>query len=295
MITPPSANTLLRVASLRTFLILGRVSNLPTLWSNCLAGWWLGGGANSELLPFLFAGVTLLYLGGMFLNDAFDVEFDRQHREERPIPSGRIPLATVWRSGFALLASGAGLLFWCGTLTGGLGVGLALCIILYDAIHKVVTFSPVLMGICRCFVYLVAALTVTLGVTGWAIWCGLALGVYVVGLSFIARRESVRGPLPRWPVALLATPVVLALLMNVGDFRQASALLSLVLVLWIVRCLRQTFWTNAPSVPRTISGLLAGIVFVDWLAMADAPHKMGFALITLFAGALVFQRLAPAT
>ena len=247
------------------------------------------------MLPFLFAGVTLLYLGGMFLNDAFDVEFDRQHREERPIPSGRISLAPVWRAGFALLAGGAGLLFWCGPITGGLGLGLALSIILYDAIHKVIAFSPVLMGICRCFVYLIAASMATLGVTGWAIWCGLALGVYVAGLSFIARRESVRGPLPRWPVALLGAPVVLALLMNVGDFRQAAALLSLVLVLWIVRCLRRTFRTNAPNVPLTISGLLAGIVFVDWLAMADAPHKMGFALITLFAGALVFQRLAPAT
>ena len=285
----------MRVASLRTLLILGRVSNLPTLWSNCLAGWWLGGGGNSERLPFLFAGVTLLYLGGMFLNDAFDVEFDRQHREERPIPSGQISLAIVWRSGFALLVAGAGLLFWCGTLAGGLGVGLALGIMLYDAIHKAITFSPVLMGICRCLVYLVAAATAALGVTGWAIWCGLALGLYVVGLSFIARRESVRGPLPRWPVALLGAPVVLALLMNVGDFRQAAALLSLVLALWVVRCLRRTFWTNAPNVPLTISGLLAGIVFVDWLAIADAPHKMGSAFIALFAGALVFQRVAPAT
>ena len=71
---------------LRTLLILGRVSNLPTVWSNCLAGWWLGGGGNTGKLPFLFAGTTLLYIGGMYLNDAFDVEFDRQHRKERPIP-----------------------------------------------------------------------------------------------------------------------------------------------------------------------------------------------------------------
>src|ERR1043166_9840735 len=73
---------------LRTFLILGRVSNLPTVWSNCLAGWWLGGGGEVGNLPFLFIGATLLYLGGMFLNDACDAEFDRQHRRERPFPSG---------------------------------------------------------------------------------------------------------------------------------------------------------------------------------------------------------------
>ena len=28
----------------RAWLVLSRGSNLPTVWSNCLAGWWLGGG-----------------------------------------------------------------------------------------------------------------------------------------------------------------------------------------------------------------------------------------------------------
>src|SRR5213594_1545943 len=30
----------------RTLLILGRASNVPTVWSNCLAGWLLGGGGS---------------------------------------------------------------------------------------------------------------------------------------------------------------------------------------------------------------------------------------------------------
>ena len=70
---------------LRALLVLGRVSNLPTVWSNCLAGWLLGGGGNSALkFAALCAGTTCLYIGGMFLNDAFDADFDRQHRQERP-------------------------------------------------------------------------------------------------------------------------------------------------------------------------------------------------------------------
>ena len=74
----------------RTLVIVGRMSNLPTVWSNCLAGWWLGGHENSANLPLCFLGVSALYLGGMFLNDAFDADFDRQHRPERSIPSGAI-------------------------------------------------------------------------------------------------------------------------------------------------------------------------------------------------------------
>src|SRR5229473_4560703 len=114
-----------KFGNIRALLILGRVSNLPTVWSNCLAGWWLGGAGHFEKLPFLFAGATLLYVAGMFLNDAFDVGFDRRHRPERPIPSGAISLKSVWRWGFAFLASGAASLLWLGPVIGGLGLVLA--------------------------------------------------------------------------------------------------------------------------------------------------------------------------
>src|SRR5438309_11599208 len=93
--------------TIRPLLVLGRVSNLPTVWSNCLAGWWLGGAGRTEALPFLLIGTSLIYIGGMFLNDAFDVDFDRQHRQERPIPSGQIALDAVWRWGLGGLAVGA--------------------------------------------------------------------------------------------------------------------------------------------------------------------------------------------
>ena len=85
------------LSKLRTLLVLGRVSNLPTVWSNCLAGWLLGGGGEWPRFAVLGGGATLLYEGGMFLNDAFDADFDAQHRRERPIPSGAISPGSVWR------------------------------------------------------------------------------------------------------------------------------------------------------------------------------------------------------
>lgn len=280
---------------LRALLILGRVSNLPTVWSNCLAGWLLGGGGNPAKLPFLFLGVTLLYLGGMFLNDAFDTEFDRQHRKERPIPSGAITPQLVWRGGFGMLLLGNALLFVTGPTPGILGAVLALNILLYDAVHKAFTFSPIIMGGCRVFVYLIAAATGESGVTGYAAWSGLALGAYVVGLSFVARRESLRSRPPYWPVALLAVPLALALLMNAGAYRDSALLVALILVLWVLRALRTTYWTQMPNVGRTVSALLAGIVFVDWLAIAHAPRELAAAFIALFVAAILCQRYVPAT
>ncbi len=279
---------------LRTLLVLGRVSNLPTVWSNCLAGWWLGGHASTKNLPFLFVGVTLLYVGGMYLNDAFDANFDRQRRKERPIPRDVISTAMVAKLGLLWIILGLASLFWIGNTTGLLGVALVFCIVLYDAVHKLIAFSPLLMGACRFFVYPVAA-SIGAGVTGWSIWCGLALGLYVVGLSFLARRESARGPIQYWPLIFLPAPIVLAFLMNTGDYRKSAALLSLVLLLWVLRCLRTILWTLDRQIGRTVSGLLAGIVFVDWLAVADAPRNFGLVFLALFGLAILFQRFVPAT
>jgi hypothetical protein len=101
------------------FLELGRVSNLPTVWSNVLAGMVLSGGwlAPGALLAVL-AGASAIYVGGMFLNDAFDAEIDARERPERPIPSGRIARRAVFAIGFAQLAGGV-LLFAAVSLAGG--------------------------------------------------------------------------------------------------------------------------------------------------------------------------------
>jgi len=281
---------------LRTLVILGRVSNLPTVWSNCLAGWWLGGGENFANLPWLFFGVSALYIGGMYLNDAFDVDFDRQHRPERPIPSGAISLPVVWGWGLAWLGLGALSLIFIGKVTGALALVLILCIIIYDATHKVITASPWLMGACRFWIYVIAGSTASWGVNGWPIWCGVALALYVAGLSHMARLESSRAAIPRWPLVLLVVPVFLALLMDTGENRVPALLLSLILVLWIARCVRPMFQGGQVNVGRIVSGLLAGIVFVDWLAVAPGcPPALNAVFLILFGATLGLQRFVPAT
>lgn len=286
-----------RSPSLRTFLVLGRVSNLPTVWSNCLAGWWLGGGWNYPQLPFLFVAVTLLYVGGMFLNDAFDAEFDRQHRKERPIPSGAISSKLVWKLGVLWLVLGEICLLILGPVSGSLGLTLTVCILLYDAVHKLFTFSPILMGACRSLVYVVAASAGVQGVTGWSVWCGMALGTYVVGLSGLARQESIRASAPRWPLWLLAFPILLSLIINDRFFRGGAVIRCVVLALWILYCLHSTFWRRDVQIGRTVSGLLAGIVIVDWLATmnTNTPPELALIFLFLFLIAKLSQRFAPAT
>ncbi len=283
-------------ATLRTLLVLGRVSNLPTVWSNCLAGWWLSGGGNFWKLPFLLLGISALYTGGMFLNDAFDEEFDRQRRAERPIPSGKISAQLVWRLGFGQLALGIFLLLFLGKLAPALAFVLAIFILIYDALHKVITASPWWMGACRFWVYVIAGTTGIYGLNGWPIFCGAALALYVVGLSYVARRESFRGPVPYWPLLLLAAPVLLALAMNTGGFRWRAIWISVVLILWVGRSVRTIFLGGGGNVGLIVANLLAGIVFVDWIAIApDCSRWMSLMLLALFGLTKWLQKFVPAT
>lgn len=187
----------------RTLLDLGRVSNLPTVWTNVLAGAVLSGASlKAPTLLLLGAAASLLYSGGMFLNDGFDRHFDARLRSERPIPSGRASAAGVFGTGFGLLAAGvvlAGVASWLrgSTLEAGpsewgavaAAGSLAGLIVFYDAFHKGNPLSAVIMGLCRAALYVLAA--VTLGRLGGAVVGGaLLLLVYVVGLTVIARREA---------------------------------------------------------------------------------------------------------
>lgn len=178
-------------------LALGRVSNLPTVWTNVIAGAVLAGGATTAS-PLLSSMVLLsaFYVGGMYLNDAFDAPVDRVERPERPIPAGAISVERVLRIGFALLGSGVvglGMLAWIGDArwTAPIaGMLLALAIVAYDLRHKGFRFGPLVMALCRALVYVTAGLA-----TGGAIAPSLLIGAgllfaYVAVLTQMAKSRG---------------------------------------------------------------------------------------------------------
>jgi 4-hydroxybenzoate polyprenyltransferase len=280
----------------RTLLTLGRVSNLPTVWSNCIAGWWLSGGGNFWKLSLLLTGISALYTGGMFLNDAFDAEFDRQRRPSRPIPSGAISVEAVWTFSWVFLGFGILCLVILGKIAAIATVLLVASIVFYNVTHKVFTASPWLMGLCRFWIYVIAGTTGMDGLNGGPIWCGVVLAFYVVGLSYAAKRESVRETIPFGPFVFLAAPIALAMVMNAGTNRIPELWISLVLVLWVTRCARTIFFGGEIAVSRIVSGLLAGIIFVDWLAVASlCPTALSATFLILFGVTLLSQRFIPAT
>lgn len=281
---------------LQTLLTLSRAASLPTVWSNCLAGWWLGGGGNYWKLPFLLLGVSALHSGGMFLNDAFDRDYDRRQRRDRPIPTGKISAALVWKLGLGQLVAGIFLLVFCSQVSAGAAIVLAGCILLYNFSHLFFTAAPWLLGGCRLWIYVIAAAAGQDGLNGWAIYGGAALAIYVAGAGYVTRRGTFRAVIPHWPLALLAAPVILALLLNGGGFRWPAIGLAGLLAAWLAYAVKSIFTRDGTNEGWVSSNLLAGIVIVDWLAVAPQIHWWSGLLVfpALFGAALWLPRLLPA-
>jgi 4-hydroxybenzoate polyprenyltransferase len=193
-----------------TALRLGRVSNLPTVWTNVAAGMALTGARTlpAGLLALLGLSVSLLYIGGMYLNDAFDARWDADHRPERPIPAGEVRARTVFAAGFAML--GAGVLLVAAGIRGGQhplipALALAALILLYDVSHKGNPLAPVIMALCRVAVYVLAARALTAAPLPGVFYLGAgALLLYLVFLSTLARKETLHPRLPKMIGTLVA-------------------------------------------------------------------------------------------
>lgn len=277
------------------WLTLTRVANLPTVWSNCLAAILIGGGTDLASLVWTWLGASLLYAGGMALNDYFDRDFDLRFRPARPIPSGHISPAAAWYGGLGLLAAGVLVLDMLAHARLGLSLTLVALVFVYNLVHKLTALAPLLMAACRLTLYLVSASASFHGITGLVVWSGIALAVYVTGLSYVARQEVTRGPLDWWPILLLLAPMGLALVANAGSYRETAIGLSLLLAIWLWASLREVFSEANPNYGATVSRLLAGITLVDLLNVAAEPAGVSIAFFLLFGMTLAAQRYSPGT
>jgi 4-hydroxybenzoate polyprenyltransferase len=288
--------------SWRDYLLLGRVSNLPTVWSNTLVGTVLAGAhVQPGRLAVLALAFSLLYTGGMYLNDAFDRETDARERPERPIPSGRIGAGLVFALGFGLLV--AGVLVVAAGATGPAGGGLvavasgallAGVITAYDAWHKANPLSPVVMGLCRVLVYLTAALAVT-GRIGPAVTAGaLVLLSYLIGLTYVAKQENLTEVRHLWPLVFLGAPFLYAwpALLRGGT----SAALYLAFLLWVAYAVAWLVRPGRRDIRRAVVSLIAGISLLDALLIAGVGDTIRpLWAVLAFVLTLAFQRWVPGT
>lgn len=176
----------------------------------------------SRFILITIAGV-LLYWAGMILNDVFDVNQDREQRPGRPIPAGLIPLGQARTAGWLLLLAGIGLataagripaddrpLTWLPTFV---ALALAVMIVAYDGPLKKTLLAPVAMGGCRVLSFLLGAspcFAIAVGTPlfeKYLLCIAVGFGVYIMGITTMARREAMGGSSSNLYIGLVVTAV----------------------------------------------------------------------------------------
>lgn len=284
-------------------LRLGRVSNLPTVWTNVLAGVVLSGAPLSlGVTLVLMLALSLFYVAGMYLNDAFDAGFDRVHRPGRPIPSGEIAASTVYLIGSGLLGAGLCLLLAVGYGTPnstGLrgfvaGTALGVMIFIYDMWHKGNPIGPVLMGLCRVLVYVTVAAAVTNVLPRDLAWAAAMALSYLIGLTYAAKQEDLKQPGRLWPLLFLAAPFVYGV-----PTAMASGMGAVIYFLFLVAVTYALSFMVRPgraNIPRVVMILIAGISLLDGLFIAgqSQPILAGLTIVS-FVLTLAAQRFISGT
>jgi len=279
-----------------TFLRLGRISNLPTVWTNVIAGVVIAGDAGrTSKIALIAVAMSALYVGGMYLNDFFDRAVDARERPTRPIVAGEISAGTVSWIGFGLLAIGVVLMIPFGLAATVWCAALAAVIVLYDIWHKGNTLGPAIMGLCRALVYLSAGAAMT-GHVSLALMIGaFVLAAHTAGITYAARQESLDTIGNLWPMLLLAAPLLAALPAIASGWIEPLAFALLLVAdamsVWLLT-------KRLPgSVPRAVSGLIAAISLVDALAVAWAGGGPQLVLVcaTGYPLTRLFQASIPGT
>src|SRR5262245_56856909 len=277
-----------------TLLALGRVSNLPTVWTNTLAGVVLAGG-DWRNWPFgtLLVAMSLFYIGGMYVNDYVDSAVEGRERPERPIPSGAIHGEAVSMIGFGLLGVGLVVTATMGTAAVAIALLVGAAIVAYDFHHKGNPLAPIIMGACRALVYG----TATVGVGGYAsplvVVAAVPVGAYEAGLTYAARQERLEKAGNLWPLLLVAAPMAVAI--PALQYGLAPIAIYLSLVAWVAAALNLLARRPVPgSVSRAVGRLIAGISLCDAgiLASVGAAAPAMLAVAGFFATLIAHKYIA---
>lgn len=275
---------------LRAWLELCRISNLPTVWTNVLVGCAIASGFGMQfvdkegnILPtapdwpmigVMSLAMSLFYIGGMALNDLADADIDQQERPNRPIPSGRVSKPAALNFILTCFATGLALVWFFKSEAMIYSAILLALIIAYDFLHKRFSLSIFLMGGCRSMVVLAAAVGADAEMFDRvAVLLAIALGLYIVGITIIARGEvEDRIDQRKW-LAIAMPLLVLSMFAIVRPAElPAPAIAAFVLSLWLASPINFVL-ARPPKTIKAVLTWLSGICLVDayFLTLLGTP------------------------
>ncbi|MGJ8657805.1 MAG: hypothetical protein ACSHX6_15260 [Akkermansiaceae bacterium] len=334
---------------LKALLATGRISNLPTVWCNCLTATLIllnlspvsqqlfssdqefPTGAFYLVAISLILSSTLLYVGGCFLGDAIDSEFDKKHKPNRPIPSGLLSKKLISISAWSMLLIGLLLpvvFHYIPNPITSYGISpksadyswqqmtavpfLFSAIVLYSIFHKRYPIIGLpLIGLCRLSLVIFAA-----SITAWLttsynlsesnvetsitspyfilpiILYASAVAIYTIAFASVARTESSDSPIT-WRKLLRYTMLALPLTLAISNqsFQIQTFTAIGIYAIWLT----YAFSFIDKNKGNYVSKCLAGFCLLDACFVAQFGWIWLIICLILFLCSLALQKIAPAT
>jgi 4-hydroxybenzoate polyprenyltransferase len=286
---------------LKEYLLLIRLPNVFTTPSNILAGYFAAvtvAEADIAHLIALMVSSGLLYVGGIVLNDYFDVEIDKRERPSRPLPSGNISKRHALAIAMvALLIANTIALVVVGPISLAVSLVLTFTIIAYDYRLKHGIFGPFAMGGARFLNVILGASPVLLYINNhsYAIVGAAAasLFLYIVVITILSKKEA-GNERPNSTIASLIVFGVISAIAALGLVLQLQLAFLLNLSIFAavtIVTFKQHLWKELPSVQKTVRNMVISIIIIDSVFVTGtAGLPYGLATLLLIAPAVVLAK-----
>ena len=279
---------------IKHYLQLVRIPGIFTAFSNILFGFFLvqDGISDFSLLIPLLSASGFLFMSGMIFNDYFDYNIDKKERPFRPLPSKSISkkFALFLGIAFVIIANVSSLSVGLQTLF--VSLILTVLILSYDiGLKKINVLGIIVISLIRIFNVILGTTTVSLNFD--ILYFVIPIGIYVVGLGFLAKNETSISSKTTYimNIIFILTTFSYTIILIVNEFNSYSILfLGLFFISIFIPYLRNR--ENTPqAVQKIITFQLLAIILLDaTLTSIVSDVLVSFAIVLLYLPAYLLTK-----
>ena len=91
----------------------------------------------------------------------------------------------------------------------------------------------------------------------------IALALYVIGFSYIAKYENIAGYFLHSSIILIFAPIGLALIVNDEGYRVRCLIVAIGVIIYLIMSIRHLSTQKPADIQKSVSMLIAGIILID--------------------------------
>ena len=212
---------------------------------------------------------ALLYVGGIVLNDYFDVEVDKRERPSRPLASGVISKRHALAIAIIALLIANIMALVAGIMSLMVSIAISVAIIAYDYRLKHTQFGPFSMGFTRLLNVILGASPLVLYTSAVSntiiVTAAASIFLYVVAITILSKREA-GNEKPNSTMPFLMVLGIIGTIITLGlsvQLHWAFVLNLSIFAAVMIVTFKQHLLSDSPSVQKAVRNMIISIIILD--------------------------------